>query len=251
MTSRGEDLAMGHEAAVAEGDGPDPAAAIFGAGLDQARRFAELLAGSAVEWGLIGPREVPKIWERHILNCVVLSPAIPAEARVADVGSGAGLPGIVLAVARPDITVVLVEPLLRRVTWLQEAVDQLGLPNVEIVRSRAEDLAAEERDFDVVTARAVAALPKLLGWCLPLLRPGGVFLALKGESVAAEVAEATPVLVALHASSWTVESMGAGLVEPPARVVRVVAGEPSVRSTSGRSGRSGSSDGASYSEQES
>ena len=199
-------------------------AALFAAQADQARRYAELLSTSAVEWGLIGPREADKIWDRHILNCAVLASAIPAGVRLADVGSGAGLPGVVLAIARPDIRVTLIEPLLRRVTWLTTAVTELDLPNVTITRSRAEALPAAERSFDVVTARAVAALPKLLGWCVPLLKPGGIFLGMKGATIADELAESEPTLAALGAASWTVEEYGAGTVDPPTRVVRVVAG---------------------------
>lgn len=208
------------------GDADDHAAVVdlFGAGLNRARQYAALLCESAVDWGLIGPREAPRIWVRHVLNCAVLAPALPQSARVADVGSGAGLPGLVLAIARPDITVSLIEPLLRRATWLQSAVDQLELQNAIVMRSRAEDVPRDARDFDVVTARAVAALPRLLEWCLPLLRPGGVLFALKGDTVAAEIADAEPALRRLWAQAWSVEEFGAGLVDPPTRVARVVAG---------------------------
>jgi 16S rRNA (guanine527-N7)-methyltransferase len=199
-----------------------PAPEIFGDRLPLARRYAELLADTGVSHGLIGPREVPRIWDRHILNCAVLAPLIGSGRTVADVGSGAGLPGLVLAVARPDLRITLVEPLLRRVSWLQQAIDDLGLGNVTVVRSRAGEVTDR---FDVVTARAVAALPQLLEWCLPLAVPGGTFLALKGGNAATELQDAAPTLQRLGAASAAVESVGAGVVDPPATVVRVVAGK--------------------------
>ena len=154
--------------------GVDPAIALFGDRLAAARRFAEHLAGSGVERGLIGPREAPRVWERHVLNCAVVAELMPEGARVVDVGSGAGLPGIPLALARPDLHVVLLEPLARRVDWLREVVADLALP-VEVQRGRAEDADVRRRweGADVVTARAVAPLHRLAGWCLPLLRIGG------------------------------------------------------------------------------
>ncbi len=160
-----------------------------------------------------------------MLNCAALIPLVPVSARLVDVGSGAGLPGMVLAMARPDLSVTLVEPLLRRVTWLESAVEELELANVEVVRCRAENVPRSARDFDVATARAVAPLSRLVEWCLPLLRPGGVLLALKGESVAGEVIKAEPTLRKLGAREWSVETVGAELAVPPARVVRVLAGE--------------------------
>ncbi len=142
--------------------------------------LGELLATHGVERGLLGPREVPRLWERHLLNCAVLEPLIPADAAgLCDVGSGAGLPGLVLAALRPDLAVTVLEPLLRRTTFLTEAVDALGLTRVEVLRGRAEDWAGR-RTWPVVTARAVAPLDRLAGWCLPLLTPGGLLLALKG-----------------------------------------------------------------------
>lgn len=162
--------------------------------LPLAERFASLLAGAGVERGLIGPREVPRLWERHLLNCAALAPSLPAGCRVADVGSGAGLPGVVLALARPDLRVTLVEPLHRRVVFLEEVLGELGLAEsgtdgglVTVVRARAEQLHGQRR-FDVVTSRAVAPLARLLGWCMPLVEPEGYALAMKGASAAAEVA---------------------------------------------------------------
>ena len=146
-----------------------------------------LLATDGVVRGLIGPREVPRLWERHLVNCALLGLGVPRGVTVADVGSGAGLPGLVLAIGRPDLRVTLVEPLLRRTTFLTEAVEHLALANVEVVRDRAEALHGQ-RSFDVVTSRAVAPLDRLARWCLPLVVPGGRMLAMKGSSAADEVA---------------------------------------------------------------
>src|SRR3954469_18453735 len=187
MTSRPEAGAEGPGATL-----PGPSAsAVFGDRLPLAVRYAELLVTDGVVRGLIGPREAPRIWERHLLNCGVLSEIIPVGASVVDVGSGAGLPGIVLAVARPDLTITLVEPLARRTAFLSEAVTALGLDaTVTVVRGRAEDLAGGPPvAADVVTARAVPPLDRLAGWCLPLAAVGGRLLALKGASAADEVAE--------------------------------------------------------------
>ncbi len=186
--------------------------------------FTELLAGPGVERGLIGPREVPRLWSRHVLNCaVVADPAtglVPAGSLVGDVGSGAGLPGLVWAIARPDVRMVLVEPLLRRSTFLQETVDSLGLQGqVTVWRGRAEDAAGSIPVLDVVTARAVAPLSRLLGWTIPLLRPGGRLLALKGESAATEVAEAAEAIANWHLTDVRVEHVGAPLLETPTTVI--------------------------------
>jgi 16S rRNA (guanine527-N7)-methyltransferase len=199
---------------------------LFGRGFDTAVAYAEALATAGVERGLIGPREVPRIWDRHLLNCVVLKQLIPADVELADVGSGAGLPGLPLAMARPDLSVHLVEPLLRRVVWLREIGLELGLSNVEIIRAKAHVLAESGQRFDVVTARAVAPLPALAEWCLPLVRPGGEFLAIKGESAEEELAAAEPALKALGAVDWSVELCGTEILETPTRAVRVVAGAP-------------------------
>jgi 16S rRNA (guanine527-N7)-methyltransferase len=185
-----------------------------------AERFAELLASDGVVRGLIGPRETPRLWSRHLLNCAVVGELVPDEASVADIGSGAGLPGLVLAIARPDLAVTLVEPLLRRTTFLEEAVVALGLDNVAVVRARAEELHGD-RSFDVVTSRAVAPLPKLLRWSLPLTRPGGAVLAMKGSSAQEEIDATRTQLRALGAGPVSVHTVGAGVVDPPTIVVRV------------------------------
>ncbi|MCL3817127.1 16S rRNA (guanine(527)-N(7))-methyltransferase RsmG [Aeromicrobium wangtongii] len=189
---------------------------MFSSRLGLAERYADILATDGVVRGLIGPREVPRIWDRHIMNSAVVVPRIPAGATVADIGTGAGLPGLVWAIARPDLTVTLVEPLLRRTTFLEEAVTSLGLDNVRVLRSRAEDV---HETFDVVTARAVAALDKLGRWCMPLVSPGGVLLALKGRSAADEIEAATPTLRRLGATSIVVATYENGDV--PTTVVEV------------------------------
>ena len=151
--------------------------------LPLAERYAELLATDGVVRGLIGPREAPRLWERHLVNCALLADLVPRDSTVCDIGSGAGLPGLVLAIARPDLRVTLVEPLLRRTTFLEEVVADLGLDHVEVVRGRAESLHGRRR-FDVVTSRAVAPLGRLLDWSMPLVAPTGALVAMKGSSVA-------------------------------------------------------------------
>ena len=188
--------------------------------------FAEILASTGVEQGLIGPREVPRIWSRHLLNCaVVANPAeglIPAGALVADVGSGAGLPGLVWALTRTDLKLVLIDPLLRRANFLTTVVSELGLgEQVTVTRVRAEDLAKQGdwAGVDVVTARAVAPLAKLLGWTVPLLRAGGSLVALKGSSVSTELAEAAPVAAAFGIKDLRIAICGQGVVDPVTTVV--------------------------------
>jgi len=188
----------------------------FGEDLSLINRYVDLLGTWGIDRGLIGPREAPRLWERHILNCAVVTPRIPAGATVADVGSGAGLPGLVWAIARPDLTVTLIEPLLRRTTFLTEVVEELGLTNATVVRARASEVSDV---FDVVTARAVADLGKLGNWCLPLVRPGGVLMALKGESAADEVTMWTEALRQDGATDIVVTSYGD--VETPTTVVEV------------------------------
>lgn len=197
---------------------------LFGDRYPLALAYADALATTGAERGLIGPREIPRIWDRHLLNCVVLSELIPPEVELADVGSGAGLPGLPIAIARPDVTVYLVEPLLRRVTWLREVVNSLGLENVEIIRSRANTAAESGQKFDVATARAVAPLPGLLDLCLPLIKPGGELLAMKGEGAAQELEEAGELLERHGAVEWAVEFCGKDVLATPTTVVRVVAG---------------------------
>ncbi|WP_336921470.1 16S rRNA (guanine(527)-N(7))-methyltransferase RsmG [Aquipuribacter sp. SD81] len=188
---------------------PEAARAVFGERVDVAAAYVGLLEGSGTERGLVGPREHGRMWERHVLNCAVVAELVPHGAGVLDVGSGAGLPGIPLAVARPDLTVELLEPLLRRTTWLEEVVDELGLADrVTVTRARA--AAARGRDADVVTARAVTALERLLPMSAPLVRDGGLLLALKGASAGEEMA-------AVPARLWTDW-------EPGARVARCGSG---------------------------
>ncbi|BBH65444.1 ribosomal RNA small subunit methyltransferase G [Actinoplanes sp. OR16] len=197
------------------------ASEVFGDRLPLAVHYAELLATDGVVRGLIGPRETPRLWERHLINCGVMAQIIPIGASLVDVGSGAGLPGIVLAVARPDLAITLVEPLARRTAFLDEAVDILGLDNVTVVRGRAEEVAGHV-EADIVTARAVAALDKLAGWCLPLAKVGGRLLALKGASAAEEIASHQAALVKLGAGEIVVRHCGVGLIDPPSTVVDVL-----------------------------
>jgi 16S rRNA (guanine527-N7)-methyltransferase len=173
--------------------------------------------------GLIGPREAPRLWDRHLLNCAVVVELIPNGSSVVDVGSGAGLPGIALAIARPDLTVALVESLTRRVVFLMEAVAAVGLSDrVSVVHSRAEDSVGRLAPADVVTARAVAPLDRLAAWCLPLVAPGGRLLALKGSSAAEEIAEHRAAVARLGGGVPVLRECGAGLVDPPTTVVEVV-----------------------------
>ncbi|MEV6284562.1 16S rRNA (guanine(527)-N(7))-methyltransferase RsmG [Kribbella sp. NPDC051770] len=197
--------------------------------------YADLLATEGTLRGLIGPREVPRLWDRHLLNCAVLERLIPEESTVADIGTGAGLPGIVLALVRPDLQVALVEPLLRRTTFLEEAVDKLGLDNASVVRARAEDLRGTT--YDVVASRAVAPLGKLAGWCLPLLDEGGLMLAMKGASAEDELAGAEGELEALGAEVWHVHQLGVEELAQPTTVVSIVAGRAARGSQHRRRGR--------------
>lgn len=199
---------------------------MFAARLPLAERYAAWLAGAGVERGLLGPREVPRLWDRHLLNCAVVGEAIPDQASVVDIGSGAGLPGLVLALARPDLRITLVEPLLRRTTFLEEVVADLGLDTVSVVRGRAEDLHGGTR-YDVVTSRAVAPLPKLLAWSMPLVAPGGSFLAMKGASVEQELAGAEKALRRWAPGSQpALLSVGSGIVDPAVRLVRIERAAP-------------------------
>ena len=208
---------------------PAEAGSVFGPAVDAAAEYARLLATEGTVRGLIGPREVPRLWERHLLNSAAIASLVPVGARVVDVGSGAGLPGIPLALARPDLTVTLLEPLARRVAFLTECVHRLGLERVTVVRGRAEEgpIRRQLGGADVVTARAVAPLDKLAGWCLPLLRPGGLLLAMKGSTAAAELAATGPLPGAADA---LVTQAG----DPPATVIVVTRG--TVRATA-RGGR--------------
>lgn len=188
--------------------------------------YAELLATVGVQRGLIGPREAPRLWERHLLNCAALTELLPPAADVCDLGSGAGLPGVVLAIRRPDLQVTLVEPLLRRSTFLTEVVECLALTRVEVVRGRAEDLHGV-RQFDIVTARALAPLPRLLAWSMPLVRPGGQLLALKGSGATAELRDAGAELRRWTSAPAEVVTVGGTEIAPLNTVVRVEAASPS------------------------
>ncbi|RNL53154.1 16S rRNA (guanine(527)-N(7))-methyltransferase RsmG [Arthrobacter oryzae] len=198
---------------------------IFGDRLDLAKRYVEHLATSGTERGLIGPREIPRLWSRHVLNCAVIENQIAHGSHVADVGSGAGLPGLCLAIARPDLELTLIEPLERRVIWLQEVVDDLGLTNVTIMRTRAE-LAVGMVDADVVTARAVSAMTNLAGLTIPLLAGKGEVVAIKGRSAGEEIAKAAKVIRKLGGVSTSVVLVGEDLLEEPTTVVRIVVNKP-------------------------
>ena len=193
---------------------------IFGDQLDLAKRYVEHLATSGIERGLIGPREVPRLWSRHVLNCAVVAELIDDGAKVADVGSGAGLPGLCLAIARPDLYLTLIEPLERRVVWLEEVVMDLGLSNVEIIRSRAE-AAIGKVECTVVTARAVSALKTLAPLTIPLLGGEGELLAIKGRSAEEEIATAGKTIRNLGGYETSVVIAGQDVLEEPTTVVRV------------------------------
>ena len=188
-------------------------------------RYAELLATEGVVRGLIGPREAPRLWDRHLLNSAVVAEVLPQGASVCDIGTGAGLPGLVLAIARSDLQVTLVEPLLRRTTFLSEVVEELKLDNVEVIRGRAEDLHGV-RTFDVVTSRAVAPLERLLRWSMPLVGAHGALIAMKGSSIGDEIEVAEPILKKFRAGTPTVLEVGEGIVSPPTTVVRVAWADP-------------------------
>ena len=204
-----------------EPSAPPVARRVFDAArLPLAERYAALLATEGVVRGLIGPREGPRLWERHLLNCAVLGEAIPRGVTVCDVGSGAGLPGVVLAIARPDLEVTLVEPLLRRTTFLEEAVAEIELEQVSVVRARAEELHGIAT-FDVVTSRAVAPLGRLLGWSMPLVGSGGVVLAMKGSSAHEEIRAAGKALRKLGCATPEVLELGSQNLHPPTTAIRV------------------------------
>ncbi|MFI8307702.1 16S rRNA (guanine(527)-N(7))-methyltransferase RsmG [Streptomyces sp. NPDC085927] len=204
---------------------PEQAREVFGDRFADAVRYAELLAEAGVQRGLIGPREVPRLWERHLLNCAVLSEVVPEGVTVCDVGSGAGLPGIPLALVREDLKITLLEPLLRRTTFLTEVVELLGLDHVTVVRGRAEEVMGTLPPVHVVTARAVAPLDRLATWGIPLLRPYGEMLALKGDAAEEELKSATVALNKLGAVATSVVHVGEGVVDPMSTVVRVEVGE--------------------------
>lgn len=196
---------------------PDAAKEIFGERIDVARRYAQWLETAGIQRGLIGPREIPRIWSRHILNSAVLGEIIEDGQCVIDVGSGAGLPGIPLAIARPRVKVQLLEPLLRRTKFLEEVVADLQLDNVEVHRGRAEEkpIIRELSGADVVTSRAVAPLGKLCAWSLPLAKVGGAMKALKGSSVTEEIERDAQEINKAGGGSREVVELGAGLLEEP------------------------------------
>jgi 16S rRNA (guanine527-N7)-methyltransferase len=199
---------------------------VFGsARLELAEKYARALANDGVVRGLIGPREAPRLWDRHLLNCAVLQEAIPEDSSVCDVGSGAGLPGVVLAIARPDLRITLVEPLLRRTTFLDELVRDLSLTNVTVRRGRAEDLD-ERHAFDVVTSRAVAPLERLLRWSMPLVAPRGALVAMKGSSVADEIAASRAILRKLGCADPEVLRLGEGTLIHSTHALRVAWADP-------------------------
>jgi 16S rRNA (guanine527-N7)-methyltransferase len=234
------DQTMGHDAGQPEMQSEKPAAEaqmppaltgellaaaeeLFGDRVDLAVRFVGHLSSTGIEWGLLGPREVPRLWERHVLNCAVVGDLLPDGALVADVGSGAGLPGLALALARPDCQFILIEPLERRVAWLDMVVQDLGLDNVDVVRSRSEQVVGNIV-VDVVTARAVSALKTLLPLTIPLLQGSGELIAIKGRSAANEVTAAAKVLKKLKCSTPVIETVGEDLLSEPTTVVRVSVG---------------------------
>ena len=222
------DTTAGRSAAGAgAGAAPDAAAAVFRERLGSAQRYAEILSTAGVERGLLGPREVGRIWDRHILNSAAIAELLHPGERVIDIGSGAGLPGIPLAIARPDLDVVLLEPLLRRSEFLNEVVGELGLA-VEVVRGRAEEPEVRNRfgERDAAVSRAVASLDKLTKWSLPLLRPGGRMLAIKGERASDEVEQYRRVMAASGAADVRVVTCGATYLRPPATVVSARRGKP-------------------------
>jgi 16S rRNA (guanine527-N7)-methyltransferase len=204
---------------------PEQAREVFGDRYADAVRYAELLAEAGVQRGLIGPREVPRLWERHLLNCAVLSEVVPEGVTVCDVGSGAGLPGIPLALVREDLKITLLEPLLRRTNFLTEVVELLGLDHVTVVRGRAEEVMGKLPPVHVVTARAVAPLDRLATWGIPLLRPYGEMLALKGDAAEEELKSAATALSKLGAVETSILHVGEGVVDPMSTVVRVEVGE--------------------------
>jgi 16S rRNA (guanine527-N7)-methyltransferase len=221
---------------------------LLGDRLSVVDRYARALSDQGVLRGLLGPREVPRLWERHILNSAAVAPLLPTRGVVVDLGSGAGLPGVVLACLRPDLSFVLVEPMLRRCTWLQEVTGSVGLKNVEVRRARAEELAGELL-ADAVTARAVAPLDRLASWALPLCRQGGELLALKGDRAEEELEAARPQLRALGGDDGVIVRTSVVPEVASTAVIRVRRLEDSVRShqDSARSGPgrgSGSTPGA-------
>jgi 16S rRNA (guanine527-N7)-methyltransferase len=211
---------MFHVKHVEVSSAPRAAELLFGSAVPRAQRYAEILAGAGVERGLLGPHEVDRLWDRHILNSAAVAELLGASDRIADIGSGAGLPGIPLALARPDLRLTLIEPLLRRSEFLREVVDELGL-DITVVRGRAEDGSVREQvgEMDAVVSRAVASLDKLTKWSVPLLRPDGLMVAIKGERAEEEISEHRRVMASLGAVDVRVMRCGADYLDPPATAV--------------------------------
>jgi len=199
---------------------PKEAQEVFGEYIGQARQYFDLLVRDGDLLGLIGPRELPKLWSRHILNSAVVADLVEDGQVVADVGSGAGFPGIPMAILRPNVKFVLIEPMERRANWLADVVvPTLGLENVKVLRGRAEE--APLRNYDVTTARAVSALPKLLRMLVPLTAPGGQVLAMKGSKAQDEIEESKSLAKKLKLESFEIVTVGEKLLIDPTTVVRV------------------------------
>ena len=198
----------------------DAAEVLYGGQVQLAERFVEHLVTTGIEWGLLGPREIPRMWDRHVLNCAVVQELLPKGALVADVGSGAGLPGVALAIARPDVQFILIEPLERRVEWLNMVIEDLALENIDVIRARSEQVF-DTVDVDVVTARAVSAMKSLIPITVPLLHGEGELLAIKGRSAPAEIEKAEKVLRKFKTQSSEVLTVGDELLEVPTTVARL------------------------------
>ncbi len=221
LSAESGEAVISSRAAEVRRDVPVPPAAareIFGSRLPLAEQYAQLLIGPGVERGLVGPAEAVRVWDRHLLNCAAVADLIPVPCSLVDLGSGAGLPGIVLAMLLPEAEVTLLDPMARRALFLTECVEALGLPNAAVRRGRAEDLAGQIA-ADVVVARAVAPMDRLAGMAAGLAKPGGLVLAIKGAGAADELLRAQPVLRQLGARDIELVQAGSGKVDPAATVI--------------------------------